>query len=295
MSELAVLTPTYREDAEIFADLHRSVLEFTPDDTVHHVVVPPRDRKLFARYEGPRCRVWSSSEILPSSYLHLRVRGLETFLNVRRPWPPVRGWISQQAIKIAATAQLDAEVVLLLDSDVVLVRPVRAARFTTPDGLLLYRDEGSVHEEMDRHLIWHRVARELLGLPAAPPPPLADYVSAFNFWDPAIVRAMQARIEEVSGRNWLDVFCGQLHISEFILYGVFVDEVLSAAGHRPPADTTICLNSWERAPLTPADAYALVDQLKPENVGLMISAKSNTPLDVRRAAIARCAEIVKSR
>src|SRR5689334_15826556 len=36
MAELAVITPTYREDAEIFADLHRSVLEFTPDDTIHH-------------------------------------------------------------------------------------------------------------------------------------------------------------------------------------------------------------------------------------------------------------------
>ncbi len=40
MSELAVVTPTYRPDADLFAHLHRSVLEHTPADTVHHVVVP---------------------------------------------------------------------------------------------------------------------------------------------------------------------------------------------------------------------------------------------------------------
>ena len=78
MSELAVITPTFRGDAEIFADLHRSVLEFTPEDTVHYVVVPPRDRALFARYEGPRCRVWTSSELLPKRYLHVRLGRLET-------------------------------------------------------------------------------------------------------------------------------------------------------------------------------------------------------------------------
>ncbi len=294
MSELAVITPTYREDAEIFADLHRSVLEFTPDDTVHNVVVPPRDRKLFARYQGARCRVWTSAELLPRRYLHLRLGRLESFINARRPWPPVRGWVSQQAIKIAATARLDADVVLLADSDVVLVRPVHADRFLADGQRSLYRDEKAVHEEMDRHLVWHQVARDLFGLPAAPPPPLADYVSPFNFWDPAVVRAMQQRISETTGKDWLDAFCAQLHISEFILYGVFVDEVLGTSAPRPPSDISVCHNYWERTPLDRDAALAFADRLEPNAVAMMISAKSGTPADVRRVAIGRCARIVKS-
>jgi hypothetical protein len=119
-------------------------------------------------------------------------------------------------------------------------------------------------------------------------------VSPLNFWHPPIVRALQRRIGESTGRDWLDAFNSRLHISEFILYGVFVDEVLSASRPRPPADTTICHNYWERTPLDRDAAVAFADRLGPDAVAMMISAKSHTPGDVRRAAIRRCAEIVKS-
>jgi Family of unknown function (DUF6492) len=293
MTDVAVITPTYRPDAEMFADLHRSVLQFTPDGTVHHVVVPARDRGLFAPYEGPRCRVWTSSELLPPRYVGVPRANLH--VNLRRPWPPVRGWVMQQAVKLAAAGQLDADVVLLADSDVVLVRSVRADRFAIDGRPSLYREENGVTADMERHVIWHRVARDLLGRPAAPPPPLPDYVSPLNFWHPRLVRALQAWIRETTGRDWLDAFTSQLHISEFILYGVFVDEVLSASQPKPPAETTICHNNWQRTPLDHDAAIAFADQLGPEAIAMMISAKSDTPHEVRRAAIRRCAEIVTSR
>jgi hypothetical protein len=301
MSELAVITPTYRGDAHIFPELHRSVLEFTPDDTVHHVFVAARDKPLFNQYAGPRCRVWTHTEVLPARYLALPWSGL--YVNARRPWPPVRGWIMQQTIKIAAAAQLDADVVLMADSDVVLVRPTRAARFTDgpreslPGGhahshLRLFRLEGGVTDDMPRHVTWHQVARRLFGLPPAGPPPLTDYVTPLNFWDPAIVRAMQEHIRQTTGRHWVDVFNGELHISEFILYGVFVDHVLSAGGPLPAADTSTLHDYWERIPLDRDGALAFADKLDPAAVAMMISAKSNTPNDVRLAAIQRCAEVV---
>ncbi|SCL34146.1 hypothetical protein GA0070624_4914 [Micromonospora rhizosphaerae] len=292
MTELAVITPTYREDAEIFADLHRSVLEFTPPDTVHHVVVPSRDKGMFDGYAGARCRIWTVSELLPARYLHVRAGRLEAFVNARRPWLPARGWIIQQAVKIAAAAQLDAQTVLLADSDVVLVRPVRAQRFAIDGQPLLFREEKGVTADMDRHLIWHQVARKLFGLLPAPPPPLPDYISPFNFWDPAVVRALQERIHHTTGRHWLDAFTTQLHISEFILYGVFVDEVLHATGPRPPADSTVCHNTWDRQPLDHEAAIAFAERLGPDAVAMMISAKSRTPANIRRIAIERCAEIV---
>jgi hypothetical protein len=201
----------------------------------------------------------------------------------------------QQAIKLAAAAELDADVVVVADSDVVLVRPVTADRFRVGDQRLLFRTDDGVHAGMDRHVTWHRVARNLFGLPPEQRLPLPDYVSSFNFWDPAVVRAMLTRITEATGGNWLDAFTSQLHISEFMLYGVFVDEVLRASGPRLPGDTSVCLNTWQRTPLALDDALAFADQLKPEAVAMMISAKSNTPVEIRRAAIERCAEIVRLR
>jgi Family of unknown function (DUF6492) len=292
MPELAVITPTYRPDAGLFTELHRSVLEFTPEDTVHHVFVAGRDRQLFARFEGPRCRVWTHTDLLPARYVH--VPRSNVYLNARRPWPPVRGWIVQQAVKIAATARMDADVVLLADSDVVLVRPVRADRFFADGRLCLHREERGVTAEMRRHVIWHRVARELLGLPPAPPPPLPDYISPLNVWDPAVVRAMQQRITEVTGRSWLDVFTGQIHISEFILYGVFVDDVRGTSADPPPSDITILHDNWSGTPLDHDAAIAFADRLGPDAIAMMISAKSHTPDEIRQAAIRRCADIVRS-
>ena len=107
MPKLAVVTPCFRDDAEVFADLHRSVLAFTPPGTVHHVYVPSRDRGRFAAYEGPRCRIWDRSRLLPPR--NVRAPLTEVHVNVRRPWPPLRGWVMQQTSKIAAAGQSDAD------------------------------------------------------------------------------------------------------------------------------------------------------------------------------------------
>jgi hypothetical protein len=292
VTELAVITPCFRGDVGLFRDLHRSVLEFTSEDTVHHVLVPSWDKHLFTEYEGPRCRVWVRSEILPRRYV--RVPSKNMFVNLRRPWPPLRGWVMQQTAKIAAAAQIDADFVLVADSDVVLVRPTSVDRFIADGQLCLYRIDNGVSEQMQRHVIWHQVARKLLGLPPPPPPPLPDFIAPLNFWDPAIVRAMQERVTEVTGQSWLDAFNAQRHVSEFILYGVFVEEVLSVNVPRPPVDNTIVHSYYERVPLDHDSAMAFADKLPADAIGMMISAKSNTPMDVRQAAIARSADVVRA-
>jgi hypothetical protein len=290
MSELAVLTPCYSGDAELFADLHQSVLEHTSPRTVHHVVCPPSDKALFERYGGPRCKVLVHSDLVPSRYFCVpRSHGLA--VNLRRPWPPVRGWVMQQAMKIAASALIDAGTVLISDSDAVLVRPTTAARFRYGGELGLVRAEDAVHTGMDRHIRWHHVAHRLLGLPAPHRLPLPDYVNPINVWDPAIVRAMQHRISEVTGMSWLDAFTSELHISEFVLYGVFVDKIIGGATRCDPA---LCHNYYDRAPLDHDQAIAFADRIAPEAVGMMISSHSCTSREVRLAAFRRGREAVSN-
>jgi hypothetical protein len=289
MPQLAVLTPSFRPDFPLFAELHRSVLVHTPADTIHYVIVPAADKALFNEFAGDRCQIWTVPDLLPRRIRHLYDR---FWLNLTRPWPVIRGWVLQQAIKVAGTAALDADVVLLVDSDVTLVRPVTAARFQTDGVLNLTRLPDGVTADLPRHVRWHTTARELLGLPPAGDPPLPDYISPLNFWDPRIVRAMQQRIEETTGRNWLDVFCTRLLISEFILYGVFVDEVW-APGSVTPADAGTCHNYWDRVALDDQAAAAFAEGLPAEAVAVMITSRSDTTLAVRRAAIGRCARIAE--
>ncbi|HEX6660081.1 MAG TPA: DUF6492 family protein, partial [Ilumatobacter sp.] len=191
--DLAVLTPSFRGDARLFEDLHESVLANTDPSVVHHVVVPPSDARVFRQYEGDRCRVWTHRDVLPRHYMSVpRAAGLT--LNVRRPWLPVRGWVVQQIMKIAGTAAADARAVMVVDSDAMLLRKLTLDELTHDGKLWHFRKEDAVTAAMDRHLLWHRVARRLLDLPDDVRAPAPDYVSPIAVWDPVTVRALTAHI-----------------------------------------------------------------------------------------------------
>lgn len=279
---MVVVTPTYAPDRELFADLHASVLARFPEDVRHLVVTPERDVASFGAFEGPRCSVVSVRQALPTRLWELP---RNAWVLPRRPVPPIRGWIVQQLVKLAAGARADERVVVLADADVVFVRPVTAETFAPGGAVRFYRVEGAVDASLPRHVRWHAVARKMLGLPPEPRLPLPDYISALNTWDPDRVRACLARVEEVGGRPWVEVVGRQLHFSEFILYGVYCDAVAPPDAAVTSAESG-CLFYWDEAPLAPADVDRLAASLGPHDVAVMISAKSRTPLDLRRRLIA---------
>ncbi len=285
MATLSVLTKTYAPDLEYFQDLRVSVERFAPPSSIHTVVVDDHDVSRFRRFASPTCHVVAASSFLPTGFMKVPSRNV--MINIRHPWPPVRGWVSQQVVKLAAAARSQSDLVLLMDSDVALIRPLDPEMFVTGSRPHFLRVPGGVTPDMERHVIWHRVARTLLGLPPAGGGPLNDYVDAFNVWSPHVVRAMCARITHVTGKAWETAFASQLHISEFILYGVFLDEVLGMSAAVHVTDRMPSHNYWDATPLDLAKAYEFVDQARETDVALMISAKSRTPLDVRRRALTR--------
>lgn len=282
MATLAVVTPSYAPDLELCRDLNASVLAHTPASTVHYIITPRRDFDLFSALGGPRTRVWSVDQLLPRYFIGLP--RVNFWLNLRRPVPPVRGWVMQQVVKLQAAAQIDADVLLSVDSDVVFVRPVTAETFRRDGRICLYRKDAGVDLRLPRHLIWHDVARTLLGVPRARPP-LPDYVQSPNVWDRRTVLALLARIEQVTGRPWLHAFAAQPHISECTLYGVFVDEVPGDHANVSPVESMRCHNYWDRSPLSLEAARQFLRAMPAEDVAVMISAKSRTPVGVRRAAM----------
>jgi hypothetical protein len=69
------------------------------------------------------------------------------------------------------------------------------------------------------------------------------------------------------------------------LYGVFVDEVLGAPANAFASTDTRCHSYWEEESLDATTAAGFLGGVKPDDVAVMISAKSRTPLEVRRAAL----------
>jgi len=286
--DLAVLTPSYRGDLELFADLHVSVLANTAPSVVHHVVVPPSDAQLFRQFAGPRCEVWTHRDLLPRHFVSVpRASGLT--VNVRRPWPPVRGWVTQQIMKLAGTAAIGARAVVIMDSDSVLLRELTLDALAPGGRPWHFRHDDAVVAGMDRHLDWHKVARRLLGVAGHVSAPAPDYISPIAVWDPIVVRELTAHIAATTGRDWMDAVAGELHVSEFMLYGVFVDHVL---GDLEPYRGPLCHNYYERAPLSFADGRAFAANMPSDAVGAMITSHSQTPRDVRLDAFRLCAEVV---
>lgn len=282
MADLAVITPSYAPDIELCRDLNASVLARTPSSTTHYIIPPHRDLELFSRLRGPRTEVWSVNQLLPKYMTALP--WVNFWLNLHHIVPPIRGWVMQQVVKLQAAAKIEADVLLLVDSDVLLVRPITVETFRSNGRLRFYRKDLGVNEHLPRHVVWHNVARNLLGIPRACPP-FPDYISAFNIWDRRTILALQERIQHVTGRPWLDAIAAQLHVSEFILYGVFVDELLSDHAHVDAAESMLCHSYWDPRPLSADAAEIFVRAMPAEDVAMMISAKSRTPLEVRRTAI----------
>jgi hypothetical protein len=280
---MAVITPSFASDFELCADLSRSVVEYSPDLVHHHIIVPRRDLEQFGQLGGPRTHIHCEADFLPRSFVPVPFSKLT--VNLGRPFPPVRGWILQQVLKLAAAAAFEDDVVLLVDSDIEFIRPFTPETFVRDGAVRFYRKPNGIDERLPRHMIWHRRARALLGLPAEVPP-YADYVSSLVAWDPAIVRRMLAQVTATSGLPWPTLVASQLHFSEWTLYGVFVDEAIGAPANSFCSDDSLCLAYWDEVPLNLKESAEFFRGVRPNDIAAMISAKSRTPLAVRRSAFA---------
>lgn len=281
---MLVLTPSYRPDHDLCADLNRSLVRHAPSTVRHAVVVPTADLPLFRALSGDRTAVLDVRDVLPRQ-LH-KVPRANVWVSHRRPWPPVRGWVAQQVVKLAAVAVATEDVVLVADSDLTFVRPF-TARTYAPGGVVpLYRQDGAVTAHLPRHMVWHDTARRLLGLPPDPAPARPDYVCWPCAWEPSVARRLLARIEAATGLPWAAAVGRELHVSEMVLYGVFVDEV--EARERPvvhTADMRCPAYSDERA-LDGDGLAAFLGRLRADDVAVMVSAKSGTSLALRRRLLA---------
>jgi Family of unknown function (DUF6492) len=281
---MSVVTKSFAPDYELCADLHRSLLNYLPDSVHHHIIVPRQDLKLFGQLAGSRTLIRCEAEFLPGSFVSAPFGNFT--VNLGWPFPPVRGWVLQQLVKLAAVAASEDDVVLVTDSDVEFIRPFTVESFVRDGVVRFFRRPNYITERLPHHITWHRASRALLGLPPADPP-YTDYIWGMVACDPRIVREMLARVEVTTGRPWTSVIAGQLHFSEWTLYGMFVDELSGTRAKSFVSDDPLCLAYWDTSPLSSHGAIDFFHSARPTDIAAMISAKSRTPLAIRRAAFAR--------
>ncbi|MFO0953739.1 MAG: DUF6492 family protein [Isosphaeraceae bacterium] len=270
----AIVTPSYGPDFERCRLLCESVERFVGGDYRHYLVVDDRDRPLFRKLEGPRTEVLTVEEVMPWWLRRLPC--------ARRWWfsfktPPVRNWILQQLVKLSVGEFIDADNYVFIDSDVAVVRPFEVEALSPGGRLRLFRVEG-VARKMP-HINWHRTSARLLGLP------MTDYFGATYIgnlitWRRENLRALYRRIEEVHGRPWLETVARQWHLSEYILYGIFVEHVLKGDSGQVFTDLPLAHISWDYTLNSDAEIAQFFSEVKPYHVAVMVSSKQR--VDVGR-------------
>jgi hypothetical protein len=241
----SLVTISYRGDFDLARDLCRSVDRFLDQRVEHVLVVPRSDEQLFAPLRSPWRRIVLVEDVLPAGYhrvpLPQRIRIGSYHRRLREMWwTPrglVRGWIIQQIVKLSAPSYIESSTVAFADSDVVLIAPLPLERLTDSRGTRFYAVPGATSDS-EMHARWHSIARRLLGLGGTGYTG-ADYIGNLITWNRSDIVALQERVARVAGRRWDAAIVGLRAFSEYILYGVFVDRVLSDAGERSTSEDLV--------------------------------------------------------
>ena len=278
-SAVAIVTPSYAPDFERCRLLVESLARCAPG-LRHYLIVDRRDRGLFAVLEDERTRIIESETLLSPTFIRLP--------NKRSYWwnwrgPPVRGWIVQQMLKIAAADVISADTLVYVDSDVAFIRPFDAQALDV-NGLsgLLDNDYAG-----GRIVEWTETAARLLGLERQSVPP-RGHVGNMICWRREVVLAMCAHIEQATGQSWRQAIARQKSFSEYVLYGTFVRAVIgyAAAGQRP-SGVPLIQPSWG-TDLSSAEAVrGFFDNFDIRTIGVMAHSKDATDLVQMRIELER--------
>lgn len=286
--DAALITASYAADFERCRLLCDTVDRHVTGASHHYLLVEHRDVALFQQLEGKRRTVIDERELLPS---WLRDIPDPTSLFRRRIWlslkaPPLRGWHVQQLRRMAIAESIEQETLVYVDSDVAFLKPFDCARFWLGGKLRLFRRDGVLLKPgHDNHRIWSANAAAVLGI-AAPEISPHDYISTLIAWRRSSVRDMLARIEQVSGRHWVEAVSARRKFSECMIYGRFVDEVADGAGHYVGAEE-FCRVHWTGTPLTDMQFEAFVAAMSPEQVAIGMQSFIGTDLGrIRRLVVA---------
>ena len=293
-TSVAFVTKSYAPDLERCELLCRSIEVLAPG-TRHWIIVDSHDLSAFRDLENATTRVVTTEELLPR-----RVRKLEVYGTAKNVWlgarlPPMRGWLVQQLAKFAIAFVAREDVLVHADSDVVLTRPFRGSMLTGEDGAVrLFRVPAAVGEQLPGHVRWHRTAERLLGLPPRPVP-LPDYIGGLVPWRRDIAVSLLEEVEARSGRDWMRALARAKHISEYILYGRFVEDVLGGSAGQAASSVSLCRCYWGSEPMTNRELESFIDDAAPEEVSVMVSANAGIrPADYAEVVERRWAALERS-
>ncbi|WP_226574809.1 DUF6492 family protein [Acuticoccus sediminis] len=291
---LALITPSFSRDHPLCVDLCRSIDTYLADDIEHVLIVPEADKALFAPLAGPRRRIMTDEEVLPTTLWklplptrigipgvwHKRIRTLYLTPKLR----VTRGWLIQQVVKMSAHRVSDAEGFVFVDSDIAFVRPFGTDTFVRDGKLRFLYEPDCIYQWVDQYTRWQDVACDLLGIDRFP---FANdnYIGAGICWRRDRLAEVRDRIEATAGRPYHEVLLGQTSFAEYVIYGTYCRHVIKGDTGHYETPRSFCLGDWVFDTSDPAGYSAFVNGLADDHVAVLIQSTNEWPTERRRAAI----------
>ena len=274
----ALVTPSFSLDAERCRLLLESVDHWVAPGVRHYLVVDRRDLSLFNSMRSARTEVLVVEDITPRWLI--RIPGNSPLL--AEPAFPASTQLDHaagdQIIEFRSLCRKTCCSTPTLE-DVFFVGPYdpRALERDGKVPLFVERGQRGLIKSNDE---WHRVAAELLGLE---PQQSYDtgYIGNVLPWRRDIAVALLQRIAAVAGKPWQLAVTRRMVFAEYILYGMFSQDVLGASAGLWEDGTLRTLCYWPPICSMSPD-WRSSSALSPQHHSVMISAKSRTPVaDIR--------------
>jgi hypothetical protein len=272
--EFGIITPSYAPDFERCQLLSWSIQNFISPPTTHYIIVDAQDLPLFRKLKSPNTEIIAVESILPWWIQRLPIIK-NGWLSLKTVF--IRNWLLQQIVKLAVAQHINKDIFVFVDSDVTFIRPFNLNRFVREDQTRLFRVPNQYNREfVDKYPVfekWGQTAGKLLGLPQISLP-TSGYVGNIITWRRDNLLKLYEHIEKISGREWIQTICSSLNLSEYILYGTFVEQVLQdKSGHYYDSER-ICHEYWSNKSMSDQLLQKFFAETLPEDKAVMISAKA---------------------
>jgi hypothetical protein len=246
-NRIDAVLPLVARDVDRSVILRRSLRRFFSDLGTCWVVTPDSEREFVSsRISGDNFRVIPESKIVPELKFYNFIRKLFGV-------PQVPGWCVQQIIKLGIAPYVDSQFYLVLDSDVICVKRVRASELVRDGRARTKRYPDDIHRE------WYEAAERLLGLRRSGlthsvTPCLLSKAAVLGLHDWLCIRSARgsrrlaalARRSHIAGLlfGWRSYLLRNLGWSEYALYHTYLEGLgLWEKFHYEVGDVGIAWNS----------------------------------------------------
>jgi hypothetical protein len=267
----ALVTPSYAPDFERCRLLVASVTRMVAANTHHYLLISRHDADVFAPLASNRVTIKIVEDMIPP-WIRRPPDRTGVWLSDRTP--PITGWVMQQLQKMSVFNSIPEDIAVFCDSDNAFIRAFNPAHRLMNEGrLLLFR----VAEQYEQLVLWRDAAVELLGIPDRNLP-VINYVGNLIAWRRDHLAAMHRRIEQVTGTSWFEAICRYPMVSEYVLYGIFIEHVLGIRNScHEFFSGKLVKPSWNINLGTPEAMQEFFADMDDEYVGVMIHSRDGLP------------------